>query len=31
VELLEELPDLRDAPDLTGFVWPDPNEGRPAF
>lgn len=31
LELLEELPDLRDAPDLTGFVWPDPNAGRPEF
>jgi gentisate 1,2-dioxygenase len=31
LQLLEELPDLQDAPDLTGFVWPDPNAGRPAF
>jgi quercetin dioxygenase-like cupin family protein len=31
LELIEELPDLHDAPDLTGFVWPDPNAGRPAF
>lgn len=31
LELLEELPDLRDAPDLTGYVWPDPMAGRPSF
>jgi gentisate 1,2-dioxygenase len=29
LELLQELPDLQDAPELTGFVWPDPNAGRP--
>ena len=31
LNLLEEEPDLADAPDLTGFVWPDPMEGRPSF
>ncbi len=28
MNLFEELPTL-DAPDLTGVVWPDPNQGRP--
>ncbi|MBM4434044.1 MAG: cupin domain-containing protein [Chloroflexi bacterium] len=28
MDLFEELPEL-DAPDLTGVVWPDHNEGRP--
>jgi gentisate 1,2-dioxygenase len=31
LELIEEEPDLADAPDLTGYVWPDPMAGRPAF
>jgi gentisate 1,2-dioxygenase len=31
MELIEEDPELKDAPDLEGFVWPDPMEGRPAF
>jgi gentisate 1,2-dioxygenase len=31
LSLLEEEPDLADAPDLTGFVWPDPMEGRPSW
>jgi gentisate 1,2-dioxygenase len=31
LELIEELPDLNDAPDLTGYVWPDPDAGRPQF
>lgn len=29
LNLLEELPDLADAPDLTNFTWPDPLFGRP--
>lgn len=31
LELLEELPDLSDAPDLRGFQWPDVSEGRPGW
>jgi gentisate 1,2-dioxygenase len=31
LNLLEEEPDLADAPDLTGYVWPDPMEGRPSW
>lgn len=31
LNLLEEEPDLADAPDLSGFVWPDPMEGRPSW
>lgn len=31
LNLLEELPELSDAPDLRGFVWPDPMEGRPTW
>lgn len=31
LDLLEELPDLSDAPDLSDFVWPDLMEGRPSW